>query len=286
MEKTERITENHVCRYTLLRQNKQDELIKMELKAGSLLIVQVEECQQGENHYEILAGQLMDIDEKKILHAKDVMTYHHILEPVILRCLTDVVLNWHIEGHVFDALNFENDVIINTLDQIMQKDNYTKEHALRVAELSKSLAIAAGCKGREVSNIAVAALAHDLGKVRISDEILNKPSRLTADEYEQIKEHVSLGYEIVKELLPEPITEIILQHHERIDGSGYPNGLKGDAICKGAKILAIADSFDAMHTERPYKLGMDIPAIITELRRCSNTSYEAELVELFIELVR
>lgn len=280
-----KVTNNHVCQYKLIEQNTTYERIEMHLKSNALLIVQVEECIETNNTYVLEQGSLLQIDENKIYEAGHEFVFKNIEAPIIFQCLEAVDLTWSIDKLIFDTLNFENDVIMDTLEIIKLKDDYTKEHSTRVGDLAKGLAIAYGCNGRTVSNLAIAALAHDVGKVKIEDHILNKPSRLSDSEYEIIKKHVKYGYDILQNDLPNDILNIIMCHHERLDGSGYPNNLKSDDIPLGAKILAIVDSYDAMYTERPYKKGMPIDKIVDELRRCKGSWYDEDLVELFINKV-
>ena len=121
---------------------------------------------------------------------------------------------------------------------------------------------------------------HDLGKIGIPAEILAKPGRLTENQYALLKEHVQLGYEIVKNVqFPWPIAQMILQHHERLDGSGYPLGLKADEIFLESRILAVADVVEAMSSHRPYRPSRGIDAALDEVLSKSGTLYDAEAVE-------
>lgn len=128
-----------------------------------------------------------------------------------------------------------------------------------------------------------AAVFHDLGKVNISEELLNKSGKLTDEEYELIKQHPADGAAMVSETYYEYLSDIILQHHERIDGKGYPNGLKGEDILIEAKIISVADTYDAITSDRPYSKGRSSNAAIEELRKYSGTQFDGEVVEKFIE---
>ena len=138
----------------------------------------------------------------------------------------------------------------------------------------------------KVEEIYVGGILHDIGKIGIEDEILNKKGRLTPEEYDRIKQHTVIGYEIIlqagmfKELLP-----AIRSHHERIDGKGYPDGLVGDEIPLMAKILAISDAFDAMVADRPYRKGLPVEEALNEIRRGSGTQFDEILAVHFIEIV-
>ncbi|MGV2950008.1 HD-GYP domain-containing protein, partial [Acinetobacter sp. AGC35] len=122
---------------------------------------------------------------------------------------------------------------------------------------------------------------HDVGKINIPEEILNKPGHLTEEEFEIIKRHSYDGYEMVKELYYTNISQIILQHHERLDGSGYPYGLRDNEISLEAKIIGIVDTYDAMTSDRPYREGLSPEIAIAELKRLAGIQYDPYLVEIF-----
>jgi HD-GYP domain-containing protein (c-di-GMP phosphodiesterase class II) len=142
-----------------------------------------------------------------------------------------------------------------------------------------------GYKAKALNDITKAAYYHDLGKIHIADDILNKPSKLNIDEYEEIKKHVEASKdEIIKHFNPH-VFEIIYQHHERYDGSGYPNGLVGNDILEEARILAICDSYDAMITNRIYKKGKSPEIALLELRELSGILYDPEIVAAFTTMI-
>jgi putative nucleotidyltransferase with HDIG domain len=148
------------------------------------------------------------------------------------------------------------------------KDAYTKGHSLRVSKYSKMLAYELGFSGDKLELIEIAGLLHDIGKIGIRDTILNKGSELSLEEFEEMKKHPEIGAKIVgniKEL--SPIVPAILYHHERVDGSGYPSGLKGEEIPIEARIIAVADAYDAMTTDRPYKKAIAYSVAIKEIER-------------------
>jgi HD-GYP domain-containing protein (c-di-GMP phosphodiesterase class II) len=130
-------------------------------------------------------------------------------------------------------------------------------------------------------------MVHDIGKVAIPAEILTKPSRLSELEMKLVQEHVDVGYEILKDIpFSWPIAEMVRQHHERLDGTGYPRGLIGDQICPEARILAVADMFEAMASHRPYRVGKGIAATLEQVKLESGTSLDASVVEALLELVK
>jgi diguanylate cyclase (GGDEF)-like protein/putative nucleotidyltransferase with HDIG domain len=182
----------------------------------------------------------------------------------------------------------EQDLInsVRTLVSIINaKDRYTYGHSERVALYAQELAKEIGLTENQIKCIAYGAFLHDIGKIEISRDILNKTTVLTAEERHIFNQHPVWGAEIVKPIRAfRDISPLILHHHENFDGTGYPSGLKGAAIPLEARILRIADSFDAMTTNRPYKTAMEREAALEELRRCSGTQFDPHLVEHFIRL--
>ena len=166
------------------------------------------------------------------------------------------------------------------------KDTYTNGHSFRVAEYSKLLAEKLGYSEEDVKEIHNIALLHDIGKLGIPDEVLNKPGRPTDEEYEILKTHPAKGEEILKKISISPDLAIGAgYHHERPDGRGYANGLKGDEIPYVAQIIAVADTFDAMYSTRPYRKQMDIKDVRDEMKRVSGTQLNGEIVEKMAELI-
>ena len=176
------------------------------------------------------------------------------------------------------------EVIAETVDQ---RDPYTAGHQRRVADLCVAIARKLGLSSERTQGLRLAASIHDLGKIGIPAEILVKPSRLTEIQYSLVKEHAQLGYEIVKNVqFPWPIAQMILQHHERLDGSGYPHGLKADEIFLESRILAVADVVEAMSSHRPYRPTRGIDAALDEVLSSSGTLYDPEAVQACVNLFR
>ncbi len=162
---------------------------------------------------------------------------------------------------IFDIIK-ENENLLVNINRIMEKDFYTYEHSLNVAVLSILIALRIGYEEEKVINVGIGAILHDIGKILITDKILNKPGKLTEEEFEIIKEHSIYGYEFVKENnnLSQLSKDIILYHHERVDGSGYPTGVKTDTLENGKyiNIVSFVDIFDAMTNDRVYKKKMPL----------------------------
>ena len=167
------------------------------------------------------------------------------------------------------------------------RDPYTAGHEKRVAKIAMAIGGELGLDAQRIEGLGVAGHLHDVGKVTIPAEILSKPGKLSAAEYQLIKGHAQASYDILKEVeFPWPVAQVALQHHERIDGSGYPQGLKGEAILFEARILAVADTLEAMSSHRPYRPGLGQDKALAEIERGRGTSYDAAVVDACLKLFR
>lgn len=167
------------------------------------------------------------------------------------------------------------------------KDSYTCGHSERVAEISLAIAKEMNLSHEEQYLIHIGAHLHDVGKIGIPDAVISKPGRLTNEEFTLIKEHPIIGYHIVSKVkILQTVSLIVRHHHERIDGGGYPDGLAGETIPLGARIVAVADAFDAMTTTRTYKASMSIPEALQELINCSGTQFDRDVVEVFVKIMK
>ncbi len=165
------------------------------------------------------------------------------------------------------------------------RDPYTAGHQRRVSELATAIAREMGLPEEQINGIHLAAIIHDLGKIHIPAEILSKPGKLNDIEFMLIKTHPQAGYDILKDVkFPWPIADIILQHHERLDGSGYPQGLKGDQILLESRIMTVADVIEAMSSHRPYRAALGVMAALSEVDRGRGSAYDPAVVDACMRL--
>jgi PAS domain S-box-containing protein/putative nucleotidyltransferase with HDIG domain len=181
--------------------------------------------------------------------------------------------------------------MLGTIDAVSamveMRDPYTAGHERRVSEIAGAIATEMGLPENDIKGLRIAGSLHDIGKIGCPAEILSKPTRLTPPEYEIIKTHAQLGYDVLKSVhFPWPIAQIVLQHHERLDGSGYPQRLKGDAIILSARIMAVADVVEAMASHRPYRPGHGIEAALKEVEKQSGKLYDPQVVAACLRLFR
>jgi putative nucleotidyltransferase with HDIG domain len=187
-----------------------------------------------------------------------------------------------------EQLEVTLDSAILSMARIIElRDPYTAGHQTRTAKLAGLIAVEMGLEKDQITGLKKAAIIHDVGKINTPTEILSKPGKLTESEFEIIREHVRIGEEIVSIIeFPWPVAEIISQHHERMDGSGYPKGLKGDEICMEARIIAVADVVEAMVSDRPYRQALDILEALEEIKKNAGKLYDKQVVKICLELFR
>lgn len=267
----------------LLASGNNTEIIQSEIgKNGMIFILPPKDICVFEYYY-IVKGQVEydntiycqcdSFDASKITQGHAIKA----LEDTVLLCISSSM------GGFERSYNF-NKVLTEQLKCIQKKDHYTFEHCKRVKELAFDVCKKLNLNHNELKDIVLAAYFHDVGKIQIIDDILNKPDALTADEYTQMKEHVVFSYEIIYKAINSEIADLILLHHERLDGSGYPKGLVGEHIPLSARILAVVDSYDAMTTDRVYKVGKDSKTAIQELYDLSH-QYDHKVVQALDQVI-
>ena len=220
------------------------------------------------------------------LFRKDTEVFFETGELRLLECLSEELSNATTSRHLYQELQ---DMLFNTVKSLVAavdaKDEYTRGHSERVYEVAIMLGERIGLDTSDLRDLSWAALLHDVGKIAIGREILNKPSRLSDEEFAVIKTHPDRGVRVL-----EPIPQLqhilpaIRHHHERFDGHGYPLGLKGMEIPLASRILAVADTFDAMASSRAYRPAQDLEVVLNEIRRCSGSQFDPDMVTAFLEL--
>ena len=180
-----------------------------------------------------------------------------------------------------------NDVVAAFARTIDAKDKYTNGHSSRVALYSVKLAEALKFDEDAIKDIEIEALLHDIGKIGVPDVVLNKPTKLNDEELRQIRAHTLIGKQIVEEIDDmKHVSDVVMYHHERYDGTGYPEGLIGEAIPLNARIVAIADAYDAMYSKRIYRDALTRDEIILEFERCKGTQFDPRLATIFVDLIK
>lgn len=207
----------------------------------------------------------------------------------IVETVTDVSILKKTEQELFESrerLRKAMGGIIQAMSLTIEKrDPYTAGHQRRVAKLCRAIGTELGLDWERIQGLRMAAAIHDLGKIHVPAAILNKPGKLTDHELGIIRQHPQTAYEILKGIdFPWPLAEAIYQHHERLDGSGYPRGLKGDEVILEARILAVADVVESMSSFRPYRKEIGVEKALLELKNKSGILYDPEVVKICLNL--
>jgi putative nucleotidyltransferase with HDIG domain len=229
-----------------------------------------------ENVFGVASAFIFDKD--RIFNEKDIY-YLSFITQKAAGAIENVALYENIYDNLFATLF----AFVTALEV---RDFYTRRHSTRVAKYARMIAMEMGCGEEELDVINVAGMLHDIGKIGIRDDILLKPGRLTDEEFEKIKAHPAIGADIISNLgLWDREVDIIRHHHERFDGKGYPDGLAGEAIPKLARIMSVADCFDAMASDRPYRKEMEMSRVLKTIRENSGTQFDPQVVDAFFNIV-
>ena len=190
-----------------------------------------------------------------------------------------------LQSYAADLESSYNDIVRILAAALDARDNYTYGHSARVAQLATEVGKKLALDKEELKELELACLLHDIGKIHVPDAVLNKQEKLNRDEYMEITKHPVQGSQIL-ELAPSLHRYIpaVRHHHERYDGTGYPDRLSGDEVPMQAQILALADTYDAMTTSRPYRMGLSHERAVEEIRRCSGQQFNPQLVDVFIDI--
>ncbi len=224
-------------------------------------------------------GMIFLFDNKEIDYSIDTIDFTSNLSDIISVAISNArMLNYIEEAH-FDAIS-------SISEAIEARDAYTRKHGDRLINYGTEVAKSLGLGEKEVKNIRYAAALHDVGKIGIKDSILNKPTKLTDEEYNEMKKHPEIGYNMLKKIkFLIPIANEVLHHQERFDGKGYPDKLAGEEIPIVSRIIAVIDTFDAMTTDRPYRKALPLQSALDELKKYSGTQFDPKVVNAFLNVV-
>lgn len=263
------------------------EIMIQKIRGGEVCFIEPSDnCSTMEFFY-ILDGEIEIVAEcvNRKLTVGDYLYVHKLKQSVQLITLTDVTLLYNSTAPQFNFISDLINEILVLADQVSEKDPYTLQHNKRVKEYAIKLSDKLGLDNDSKRNVLFAALFHDVGKIELPGALLTKKEELTIDEWALIKEHPELGAKMLAETHFSEIAEIILQHHERLDGSGYPQGLRDEQIMLEARIIAVADVFDAMTSDRAYRAALPVDVSIAEIELMKEILFDGKVVDALIEIL-
>ncbi|TAL31341.1 MAG: response regulator [Spirochaetes bacterium] len=233
-------------------------------------------------------------DDSTLQRAKITSPYGYVIKPIQYKELNtaiEIALYKHradmqLQQHI-EKLHKTIEGIINAMAKTVEiRDPYTAGHQRRVARLAKLISERLGLSEAEIDGVYMASMIHDIGKLSIPSEILSKPGKLSETEFNILKIHPESGHEILKNIeFPWPIAEMVLQHHERLNGSGYPQGLTGDKMLAGARVMVVSDVVEAMASHRPYRAALGVGRALEEITQNRGILYDPIVVDACINLV-
>lgn len=234
----------------------------------------------------VIVTALRELDDK--IKAMELGADDYLIKPFNKIELTTRVRSLLRLSSLYDELDHSEAIMFSLVESLEAKDLYTRGHSERVAKYSVILGKALGLPTRDIEDLRKGSLLHDIGKIGVKENVLNKEGRLTAEELEHIRSHPARGYDICKGLKSfKRLLPIIRWHHERMDGKGYPDGLKGEEIPLTARICSITDAFDAMTSHRPYRRGVNpIQAAQIFERELGSGQWDDDIVKVFIRLIK
>jgi len=246
---------------------------------------------RGETTSETFSLRVMNSERKELWVAVSSVPIIWESGPATLNFVRDISLQKRAENELNETINKLRKITGATIQAMAQtievRDPYTAGHQRRVADLARAIAAAMGLNNDQVDGIRMAGAIHDIGKISVPAEILSKPGILSPIEFSLIKTHSQVGYEILKDIdFPWDIAGMVLQHHERMDGSGYPNGLAGDRIMLEARIIAVADVVEAMASHRPYRPAVGMDKALEEISTKRGLIYDSKVVDTCLKVLK
>jgi HD-GYP domain-containing protein (c-di-GMP phosphodiesterase class II) len=273
---------------SLLAKNDGVEIMHQIIKSNVLFRIDPGEDAALMEFFYIISGTIAykNQEEHITLEAGEYFYARNLKEAVYFKTVTEVSMLYVASQPVFHFLSEEIVKLTEMRKKVEEKDMYTHDHGMRLKKFALRIGEKLRLSKGELSDLSFAAGFHDLGKINVPDEVLNKPGKLTNEEFDCIKKHPADGEAIIKNTFLKESALAILQHHERLDGSGYPNKLKGDEICLEAKIIAVVDTYDAMTSDRPYRKGMDPKVAFVEIKSLVGRHYDEKIVQCFEEVLK
>ena len=277
--------ERNTTSLSLLAKNKSFEVVDQTIVKDKIFMISSDD--KSFEFYYILEGKIKNKETDKILKSGSFISVQGEVNESYFKTIEDSRILLVSTVPVFDSVEKRYKDLIDLNDKVSVKDQETREHCKRLQELSLKTGENLGLNDRQLFSLGYASFLHDIGKIKIDSKILTKPESLTPHEWEEMKKHSEIGKELIGDYLSEgyfkDVAEIVYQHHEKYDGTGYPQGLEGEEIMIEARILAIVDAFDAMTNQRPYQRKINREEALEEIKNCKGGHFCPKVVDAFLE---
>ena len=264
------------------------EMMKQTISKGKLLILIPSEEADVQEFFYILEGKIAaEIDGIKTeVGAHDFISAKNLEVPVHFITLTEVTLLSVSTAPVFHYLSDVIKALKEVGEAVERKDRYTFNHSSRVSDYAVKTAAKMKLGKERTESLYLASIFHDIGKINIPEEVLKKPDKLTNEEFDIVKKHPGDGADMLRKTAYADLADIVEQHHERVNGRGYPFGLKGDEILTEAKIIGVCDTFDAMTEDRAYRKAFSAEYAMAEIKELAGIQYDPEVIEAFWQVLK
>lgn len=280
--------ERKSTKLSLLAKRDDFEIIHQVIAKDKIFMIQAEK--DSFEFYYLLEGKIQEQSSAKVLTPGNFITVQGAVQEKYFKTLTECKLLMLSTVSVFNYLEEQFKELITLNKKVESKDKHTSNHSNRLQKLSLKVGEVLELSSQQLFVLGFAAFLHDIGKIEINSDILTKPGRLTAEEWEEMKKHPALGRDIILKYLNEgfyrDVAEIVHQHHEKYNGTGYPQGLSGDEIMIEAQILTLVDAYDAMTNNRPYNHPRNKEKALAEIKRCKGSHFSPQVVEAFLQVVQ
>lgn len=264
------------------------ELMKQTFLESTLIVLFPSKDPTVQEFFYIIMGEIeAELNEGKItIEAEEFFSTKNLEGMVQFTAKTDVTLLSVSTAPVFHYLSDMITELRKIGEAVEKKDRYTFNHSSRVANYAVKTAAKMNLNKEQIENLFLASILHDIGKINIPEEVLKKPSKLTDEEFELVKKHPGDGAAMIRETPYADIADIVEQHHERVNGRGYPFGLKGDEILVEAKIIGVCDTFDAMTEDRAYRTAFSLEYAMAEINNLVGVQYDETVVKAFEQVLK
>ncbi len=279
---------NGTTTLSLLGRGEGIELMKQVFLKDTLIVLFPGVNDTVQEFYYVLEGQMeVEINNEKILlGVNDCFSAKNLEQAVYFTAKTDVTFLSISTVPTFHYLSNVIKELRKIGEAVEKKDRYTFNHSSRVANYAVKTASKMNLRKEQIENLLLASILHDIGKINIPEEVLKKPSKLTNEEFEMVKKHPGDGAAMIRDTPYADIADIVEQHHERVNGKGYPFGLTGDEILIEAKIIGVCDTFDAMTEDRAYRSAFSAEYAIAEIKSLAGMQYDGKVVEAFEQVLK